>query len=262
MVLSRSVADKIESDMDDWMDDFLARLESGHGRRAAPDGAKPFHEALLPVSLMRMSGFERSFSTLLGKSYERHSAIMAEPNFAEVKLQHKTEGSLLEAVDTEISDEVGRINSNRRVSDYPALVERIVEMEMSGSGKKVNRSVTSDLYLKSDSGAEVFFEIKTPKPNKEQCLNITRKHLWIHAILRRVHPVASTYFGMAYNPYGEGNDYKHSFAVNYLDAGSQTLIGRQYWDFLGGRGAFDELMGIYRKVGSKKYGSIRRMLDD
>ncbi len=256
MILDGSVSDAIESDIHTWIDHLLDKQAS-----ASPEGDyKPFHTALLPRQLIKASSFERSFSTLLGKSYERHSAIIAESRFAVARLQHKTEGTMLESVDTEISDEVGRINQSHVFSNYFELVERIVAMEKRGSGKRVDRAVTSDLYLRDDGGNEVFFEIKTPKPNKEQCLNITRKHLWIHAMLKRTPPEAKTYFGMAYNPFGDENEYTYSFAKNHMDLERQTLIGRQYWDFLGGPGAYEELSEIYRRVGAAKSEAIRRML--
>ncbi len=265
MILDRTVTDEIEADMHSWLDQFIEAQQPGpprgRGGNAPKADVKPFHAALLPKSFIRLSVAERSFSTSLGNSYERHSAIIARPRFAAAELQHKTEGEMLESTDTEISDEVGKINKGHVFPDYLDVVGRIVAMEAGGAGKKVTRAVTSDLYLRRDDGGEVFFEIKSPKPNKEQCLNITRKHLWIHAIKKKTHPGARTYFGMPYNPYGEGNEYRHSFAINHLDLEHQTLIGKQYWDFLGGGGAYEELLEIYRRVGIAKSGSIRRLLE-
>ena len=267
MTLSQSVVDQIETDMCEWLDAMLKKKASEY-TRASTDveyaermgQIMPFHKALLPKSFARMSSFERSFSTLLGKSYERHSAIIAKPRFAKTELQYKIEGDILESVDTEISDEVGRINKGHVFSNYFEVVERIVNMEEQGSGNRVPRPVTSDLYLKSHNGEEIFFEIKSPKPNKEQCLNITRKHLWIHAMRKSAQPKVKTYFAMAYNPYGEGNEYKHSFATHHLDIKRQTIIGKQYWDFLGGEGTYEELLEIYRKVGMIKSKEISRIL--
>lgn len=266
MILNKSVIDEIESDMHKWLDEFLKKQELNNSiqddNKDEKDGkVKPFHKALSPRSFIRMSSFERSFSTGLGKTYERHSAIIAKPRFDVVELQHKTEGNMFESVDTEISDEVGRINKGHIFPNYFDAIKKILDMEKCGKGKTVARGVTSDLYLKQDNGDEMFFEIKTPKPNKEQCLNITRKHLWIHAILKKTHPKVQTYFGMGYNPYGEGNQYKHSFAIKHLDIERQTLIGKQYWDFLGGKGTYEELLEIYHKVGVEKAKSINKILE-
>ncbi len=264
MTLDKSVKDRLVADICEWMDEFIKKqmtvaLSDVHDAQSDAN-AKPFHKELLPRSFLRTSSIERSFSTMLGKSYERHSGIIAESRFAEVHLQHKTEGTLLEAVDTEISDEVGRINKGKIFDNYHVAIEKILEMERQGSGNQVTRAVTSDVYLKDRAGNETFFEIKTPKPNKEQCLNITRKHLWIHAILKKPPPKVTTYYGMGYNPYGEGNEYKHSFSISHLDIGRQTLIGKAFWDFLGGDGTYEELLEIYHGVGRSKAKEIQEML--
>lgn len=268
MTLDKSIVDQIEADMCTWLDAMLEKKKSEYARadadveyaeRAAQ--IKPFHKALLPKPFARMSRFERSFSTILGKAHERHSEIIAKSRFAKTQQQYKVEGSMLESVDTEISDEVGRINKGHIFPNYFEVVDRIVRMERQGSGKQVTRSVTSDLYLKSRDGEEVFFEIKTPQPNKEQCLNITRKHLWIHAIRKIAQPGVKTYFAMAYNPYGEGNEYKYSIATKHLDIKRQTIIGKRYWDFLGGEGTYEELLEIYRRVGVIKTKEISRILE-
>ena len=268
MTLSNSIADQIEADMCDWLDNILEKKKSEYAKASTdvkhvePIGqTKPFHKALLPKSFTRMSSFERSFSTLLGKSHERHSAIIAKSRFAKTELQHKTEGTIHESVDTEISDEVERINKGHMFSNYFDVVEKIVNMEERGSGNRVSRSVNSDLYLKSHDGDEIFFEIKTSKPSKEQCLNITRKHLWIHAVRKLVHPKVKTYFAMAYNPYGEENEYRHSFAKKHLDIERQTLIGKQYWDYLGGEGTYEDLLNVYRRVGITKSKEINKILE-
>ncbi len=268
MTLSKSVVDHIEADMCAWINDMLEKKKSEYAKTNSTNikyvehlaQAKPFHEALLPKTFARMSSFERLFSTLLGNSYERHSAIIAKTRFTKAELQHNTKGSMLETVDTEISDEIGRINQGRGLPNYFELVEKIVNMEERDSGKRVTRSVTSDLYLKSHNDEEIFFEIKSPKPNKEQCLNITRKHLWIHAMLKITQPKVKTYFAMAYNPYGEGKEYKHSFATKHIDIKRQTIIGKQYWDFLGGGGTYEDLLEIYHKVGIIKSNEINKIL--
>ncbi len=263
MTLSKSVVDQIESDMCKWLDAMLEKKKSEYERGDVEYEAqiKPFHKALLPKSVARMSNFERSFSTILGTAHERHSQIIAKSKFAKTERQYKVEGNMFESVDTEISDEIGRINKSHVFPNYFEVVDRIVRMEEQGSGKLVSRSVTSDLYLKSHDGEEMFFEIKTPQPNKEQCLNITRKHLWIHAIRKIAQPRIKTYFAITYNPYGEGNEYKYSIATKHLDIKRQTIIGKRYWDFLGGEGTYEEILEIYRRVGVTKTKEISKILE-
>lgn len=116
--------------------------------------------------------------------------------------------------------------------------------------------------MQDKNGNEVFFEMKTPKPNKEQCLNITRRHLWIHSIKKQSFPKTKTYYAMSYNPYGEGNKYKHSFSTKYMDVQNQVLIGKQFWDFLGYEGTYEELLEIFSKVGIRKTVEIKKLMEN
>ena len=263
-MLGDTILQEIERDICKWLDELLTKKVKQYDLEDVgidPDGkSKPFHKALLPKEFLRMSDFERSFSTIMGKSFERQSAIIAKSRFPIVRLQHVTEGELPASVETEISDIVGKINKGHVFTDYLDTVNDIVKMTTQRHDKRVTRSITSDLYLGDKDGNEVFFEIKTPKPNKEQCLNITRKHLWIHAIRKKIFPNVKTYFGMAYNPFGEGNEYRHSFTVRHMDVEHQTLIGEGYWDFLGGRGTYKELLDIYSHVGRLKLDVIQEIL--
>lgn len=58
---------------------------------------------------------------------------------------------------------------------------------------------------------------------------------------------------MAYNPYGNHReDYRHSFSLQYLDMENQVLIAEEFWQIIGGKGTYDELLDIYREVGREK----------
>lgn len=58
---------------------------------------------------------------------------------------------------------------------------------------------------------------------------------------------------MAYNPWGiEKEDYDHSFALGYMDIEKQVLIGKEFWDMVGGAGTYEDVLSIYQKVGTEK----------
>ena len=136
-----------------------------------------------------------------------------------------------------------------RVS-YLDLVDEVLNVSNDNEKK---RSRIADLYLMDENGNEIMFEIKSPKPNKGQCLEATDRLLHFHAIKRLNVPRLKTFFAMAYNPYGNSkSDYKHSFALNYMDVENQILIGKEFWDLVGGEGTYEEVLEIYREVGRKK----------
>lgn len=100
---------------------------------------------------------------------------------------------------------------------------------------------------------ELFFEIKSPKPNKGQCIEVTERLLHIHSLRNNGPPKVYTYYAMAYNPYGDDrSSYKHSFAINYMDIRNQVVIGKEFWEIVGGIGTYEELLEIYREVGKEK----------
>jgi Type II restriction endonuclease, TdeIII len=100
------------------------------------------------------------------------------------------------------------------------------------------------------------FEIKSPKPNKGQCEEMKTKIM--SAVAIRGKTSTRAYWGIPYDPYGAGT-YKHSFAMPYFDfsATGDVLIGKAFWDELGGAGAYEELLGIYLAVGDKFTERIR-----
>lgn len=219
--------------------------------------SKPFHSALLPGHILTTSGFERSFSTGLGSTFEAVGGIVAQSRFPVVERQHRTTGF----IPAESLAEVGRITSNLdrtgNVVNHYVDARRLVGLVEQDTSKKESQDVTSDLYVRDRDGAETYFELKSPQPNKEQCIRMTRNHLLIHCIKRKTFPHVRTHVGMAYHPSGEGKPYTSHFATTYLDTKHHVLLGRAFWDYLGGAGAYDDVLSIYRKVGRDKAQLIR-----
>ena len=65
------------------------------------------------------------------------------------------------------------------------------------------------------------------------------------------------YLGMYYNPYYP-KDYQRWTCLKFFDKGNDLLVGKDFWDFLGGNGAYEELIDIYEKVGEE----IRPVLEE
>lgn len=143
---------------------------------------------------------------------------------------------------------MSELNEQKKFSNYQQEVKRIVDLATKDSSNKISRSVISDLYVKDKEGNETYFEFKSPKPNKEQCLKVTQKYLLIHCMTKSHFPQTKTHYGMAYNPNGEGNQYNHSFSKTYLDIKHHVMIGKNLWDYLGGTGTYEELVKIYEKI--------------
>lgn len=216
---------------------------------SAEGDIKPFHEALLPHGILLVNEFERLFSTKLGTAFEECSRLIAKDRFTAAERGFRLTGKVslktLRTIEAIVND-----LGSKRMKSYPELVKKVLK---SSSGRSVERTRIADLYLQDKNGNEIFMEIKSPKPNKGQCLEVTDRLLQVHAIKNHGPPKVRTLFAMAYNPYGDDrSDYKHSFTMNYLDFKNQVIIGKEFWELVGGPGTFEEVLEIYREVGKEK----------
>lgn len=227
-------------------------LPAEHDRRRAREGKiKPFHQALLPLELLRIAAFERSLSTKLGTTFEECARLIGRENYQRAERGYEVEGQIsAEAVRT-IERIANAISSGELRPNYPDLVEEVVQASLSNDWRKRKR--IADLYLQDSQGNEVFFEIKSPKPNKGQCIEAADRLLQIHAIKKAGPPELRTYYAMAYNPYGEPkSSYRHSFTLRYMDVDNQVLIGKEFWELVGGVGTYEVVLAIYEEVGREK----------
>lgn len=214
-------------------------------------GLKPFHESLLPDGILRITEFERSFSTKLGTTFEECARMIAKLIHKNAERGYRVRGVVTAKAIKRIEDITNGIGSGGMKSKYPELVKEIISLSKNGNG--VERVSIADLYVETKSGEEWFFEIKSPKPNKGQCLEATGRLLQIQAITHAKYPKAKAFYATAYNPYGvEKSTYRHSFAVNYMDLANEVLIGKEFWDMVGGKGTYEEVLSIYQEVGKEK----------
>lgn len=252
MVLSDDAKSKIEQHLKNWIKKLTDEKIEKYSKPSVPKDAKykPFHETHLPKSALRAFDFERSFSTGLGSVFEECGKIIAQTRFIEVKRQFKLENFVPTNTIIEIGKVIDELDKKKKFANYQHEVKRIVELVNNDTSNGISQTIITDLYVKDIDGNETYFEMKSPKPNKKQCLEVTRQHLLIHCIRKKHFPQVKTYWGMGYNPNGEGNKYEHGLSVTYLDIKYHVLIGKEFWDYLGGHGAYEELLSIFEKVGN------------
>ena len=171
---------------------------------------KPFHESLLPDGILKVTEFERSFSTKLGTTFEECARLIAVDNHKYAQRGYHVKGKISLRAIKRIEEITSKISSGGMKSKFDDLVKENVKL--ADDNKGVERICIADLYIAKKDGTEVFIEIKSPKPNKGQCLEATARLLQIHGILHTKYPRVKAYYATAYNPYGiDKKTYKHSF---------------------------------------------------
>lgn len=216
------------------------------------DAAKPFQYALFSKSDYLTKGFIHGCETGLGSWHESLARIIAGEKF---KVAKKLQGaSKLKGAITPMAQEactliISDLDSARREPNHVKEAEEIYKKSLSGESELL-RTQTVDLYLERDNGEEIFFEIKGPKPNKNEMRAAKRDLLEIYAMRARKGKRVNVYLGMYYNPYAPA-PYERWTCTKFFDQGNDFLVGKNFWDFLGGKGTYEDLITIYKGVGKE-----------
>lgn len=92
------------------------------------------------------------------------------------------------------------------------------------------------------------FDIKTVKPNKDNWISFKKKTLkWSARMNKRVYGT----IGIPYNP--EAPNPYSAIGVEYMQIGKDILVGKEFWDLIGGKGCYEDLSSAFKNTGSKYF---------
>jgi hypothetical protein len=237
-----------------WLDDGLP---SGELDRIRQDGASPsgllapFHDALVPgITLLR----ERSFSTRLGNLHEHVAVLIASAAHQAATRAYSLSGDVPVLAREFITQRLHALEAGSVGSD--AITER--QALFQAFGQTVAESTTIDLRIVTHSDEEHFFEMKSAKPNKGQCIEMKQRLLTAMAIRRQSKTFA--WWGVPYDPYGNA-EYAHPYPVRFFDFAREVKVGATFWNFVGNDPmTYEELLGVYKRVGTGYQAELREVL--
>jgi hypothetical protein len=222
----------------------IKRTKAALARESSP---KPFHQALLTPEIVRISSFERSFSTSFGQGpIEQISQLLAKANGFETERQKRRTITLYKGAIDEVERIAASLRDGSRTPDWNREVRTVCAFDR---GDTEARDLVSDLWLKKDN-IEHYISIKTVKPNLDQT-EVAKKDM---LLLKANNSDYRVYLGLYYNPGGPlRSDYNHTMPMKIFDMHKDdcVLIGRDYWEFLGGEGTYDSLLEIFSEVGAQ-----------
>jgi hypothetical protein len=222
------------------------------------DSSKPFQYALFTKKGYLAKGFIHGCETSLGTWHESIAKIIGSKNFKVAKkLQgaSKLKGEITREAQRKTDNILSELDSVIREPNHKLETEEIFIASQKG-GSTEKRIQTVDLYLEKENRDEIYFEIKGPKPNKNEMRAAKRDLLEIFAIRAKENKRVKIYLGMYYNPYFP-KSYQRWTCLKFFEKGKDFLIGKDFWDFLGGQNTYEDLIEIYEKVGEE----IRPVLD-
>lgn len=209
----------------------------------------PFHTRLLGKDRLALYSFIHSLNTNFGVTiFEPVAAELARARFAVVKTQAIPGAKISADAQRVIQNITDNLSAAAARPDKPAEIEAVRNACRSGAMKTVKRT-RADLYLEN-AGEIYLIDLKTVKPNKAGFDSIKRALLEWAAMILAEHPRAQvhTLIAMPYNPYAP-QPYRRWTMAGMLDLQHELKVAEEFWDFLGGEGAYENLLECFEQVG-------------
>ena len=210
----------------------------------------PFHTRLLGKDRLALYSFIHSLNTNFGTSIFEPVALALGATKFKLAQSQATAGT---KISSEAHKVIQDIMDNLAVASIsPNKIEEIEAIRavcQSGEMKTV-KPTKVDVKLVGHDGTIYLFDIKTAKPNAGGFKEFKRTLLeWVAATLAE-NPTAQieTLIAIPYNPY-EPAPYARWTMRGMLDLDNELRVADEFWDFLGGEGAYQDLLDCFERVG-------------
>ncbi len=210
----------------------------------------PFHTRLLGKDRLALYAFIHSLNTNFGTTiFEPVAVALASSRFKVSKLQTKSGTQMSEKAQYEIQKIMDGLTAANDKPDKVKEVEIIRNVCQTGKIRSV-KPTKVDVYLEDKEGEIYLIDLKTAKPNKGGFKEFKRTLLEWTATILFENPEAkiNTLIAIPYNPY-EPKPYSRWTMAGMLDLEQELKVAEEFWDFLGGEGAYNDLLGCFERVG-------------
>ncbi len=208
----------------------------------------PFHFRLLGKDRMALYSFMQSLLTTFGTSiFEPVAAALAQTKFARVETQYVVGNTIY----SHCQQCVQTIINELTIQAKPNKINELSRLNNSLSGE-INslRPMKVDLFLETETGEQYLFDLKTAKPNKGDFQKYKQTLLeWAGIAYTNDKDVkVHSLIAIPYNPY-HPEPYQFWTLAGMLDLKEELMVAERFWNFLGGDGAYDELLECFESSG-------------
>ncbi len=209
----------------------------------------PFHFRLLGKDRMALYSFIQSINTTFGSSiFEPVAVALAESRFMRAESQYVVGNSINQGYQAEIQ----RIMNDLSLGEDPNKLGEIESILAAKIDEKENRLMTVkvDLFVEAYDGSIFLFDLKTAKPNISNFKDFKQTLLLWAGIALTQNPNAkvNSLIAIPYNPYNP-EPYQRWTMKGMLDLKHELKVAEEFWDFLGGDGAYNDLLDCFERAG-------------
>ena len=200
----------------------------------------------IPEKQRRMYSGIQSLLTTLGQSfYEDMAVSIASIHSTKAETQMKTNHYLSKDRIVKIDEIIHDLQTKKRKPNVKNEIREILSIPNKNLVKDDNGRIV-DVYIKKGRN-EYYFELKTTLLNvsgvpnlKKQILKyVARENQSIHAALV-----------LPYNPYFPKPYNRHKI-LDVFEYKKDFLTGEDFWDLIGGKGAYHDIEDSFKKIGTK-----------
>lgn len=219
----------------------------------------PFHTKLLGKDRLALYQFIHSLNTNFGTTIFEPVAIkLAEGRFVKAEKQYIAGNKISEKAQyiiQKIIDDLSAANSSPNKIDELKKIREVCNIGIIRSFK----TTRVDIYLKEKNGTQYFIDLKTAKPNSGEFKGFKRTLLEWAATVLCEDPKAkvNTLIAIPYNPY-EPKPYNRWTMRGMIDLENELKVAEEFWDFLGGKGTYKDLLTCFEQVGIEMREEIDR----
>jgi type II restriction enzyme len=210
----------------------------------------PFHFRLLGKDRVALYSFIHSLSTNFGTSiFEPVAKSLAQLNFSNAEQQQIAGNQISSEAQRVIQNIMDNLTTATSIPNKPQEIEAIRAVCQQGE-MKATKPTKIDLKLIGHDSTIYLFDIKTAKPNAGGFKEFKRTLLEWVAVTLAANPTAKvqTLIAIPYNPY-EPQPYNRWTMRGMLDLENELKVAEEFWDSIGGRGAYNELLDCFEKAG-------------
>ena len=211
----------------------------------------PFHIRLLGKDRMALFSFIQSLNTTFGASlFEPVAVSLANTNeyFIFAERQHDPGRYISENAQNVIQEIMNKLSIGE-IPNKSEEVEKIRQVCKLGQQRDI-KTVKVDLFLKTKFEELFLFDLKTAKPNKSNFKDFKRTLLeWTALELyNSPHAKVNSLIAIPYNPFAP-QPYQFWTSTGMLEKEKELKVAEEFWDFIGGKGAYEDLLDCFEKVG-------------
>lgn len=231
--------------------------------KEADDMEKPFYFSLFSEENVYLASMLQSIYTWFGSQWEIIGKIIAENNlekFSTAETHYMLEGKITKEEESAIGKILRELD--RKKSRRTNIIDEKEEISQSYDRHDLTEIYNEeiDLFTKTNDGREIYFELKSVKPNKNEIRAAKNDLLHVLAMRQKEKDIdkVDIFLALPYNQYV--GKYDRWTVLKFFSFNNDLLVGKDFWDFLGGENTYEDLLKLFSDVGDEIKDSLEEAI--